>query len=143
MWEALAFWRLCPRRIASDLRRFFHCTINDWHQGRLSSFDLLELFGVDIVDDQDTETRTVTVEFAPEDGAVADLLRDGERAEWKRMLAQIANISALFRSAKFPNAETDSYGEQVFYPISQVRQLVEDFSAVESGDAVILFPGEG
>ena len=137
------FWKLGPRQIASDLRRFFHCTIGDWHQGRLSSFDLLEMFGVNIVEDHDTETRTVEIEFAPEDGAVADLVRDGERPEWKQMLGQVANISALFRAAKFPNAETDNYGEQIFYPVSQIKQFVEEISAIESGDAVILFPGEG
>lgn len=142
VWEALAFWRMAPRQIASDLRRFFHCTIGDWHQGRLSSFDLLEMFGVTIIDDPDTETRTVEIEFAPEDGAVADLVRDGERPEWKRMLAQVANISAIFRAAKFPNADSEHYGEQVFYPVSQIKQFVEDISVIESGGAVILFPGE-
>lgn len=106
----------------------------------MSSFKLLELFGVAIVDDPDEETRTIAVDFAPEDGAVAAALRDGERPEWKQALAQVANISAMFRSAKMPNADTDVYGERMFLPASKIRQFIDDQAAIEAG--VIMFPGE-
>lgn len=140
--EAVAFWQLFPRQIASDLRRFFPgCCIRDWHQGRLSSFDLLELFGVSIEDDPENEERTITIEWPPDDGAVAMAIRDGERAEWKQMLAQIANISALFRSAKFPKADTDEYGERLFFPASRIREFTDVQRAIDDGD-VIMFPGE-
>jgi len=110
----------------------------------LSSFDLLELFGVSVVDDPELEERTITVEWPPDDGAVALAMRDGERAEWKQMLAQIANISAMFRSAKFPKAETDEYGERLFLPVSRVREFVEDQKALAAAvdGGVIMFPGE-
>lgn len=106
----------------------------------MSSFKLLELFGVTIVDDPEAEIRTIEVDFAPEDGAVAALLRDGERPEWKQALAQVANISAMFRSAKMPNADTDVYGERMFFPASKIRQFTEDQQAI--GGGVIMFPGE-
>lgn len=139
--DAVAFWRQCPRQIASDLERFWpRWCIEDWHRGGLSSFKLLELFGVTITDDHEAETRTITVDFAPEEGAVAAALRDGERPEWKQALAQVANISAMFRSAKMPNADTEVYGERMFFPASKVRQFIEDQQAIEAG--VIMFPGE-
>lgn len=106
----------------------------------MSSFKLLELFGVTITDDPEEEIRTIAVDFAPEDGAVAAKLRDGERPEWKQALAQVANISAIFRGGKFPNADTDAYGERWFLPASKVRQFIDDQAAVEAG--VIMFPGE-
>ncbi|MCV7208416.1 hypothetical protein [Mycolicibacterium canariasense] len=109
----------------------------------MSSFELLELFGVTIDEDHENEVRTVTVEFAPEDGAVADALRDGERPEWKQMLAQIANIAALFRSGKFPRAEHEEYGERTFLPVKRIKQIIADRQAVEAGGGLIMFPGEG
>lgn len=105
----------------------------------MSSFELLELFGVSIDDsvtldgktfDADTpivtsagwstaavleaadKTRTIRVDFAPEDGALADALRDGERPEWKRMLAQTANETAVLRAGQVKGA--DDYGSQIF-----------------------------
>lgn len=106
----------------------------------MSSYELMELFGVTITDDPEAETRTIDVEFAPEDGAVAASMRDGERPEWKQAVAQTANISALFRSVKMPKADTDAYGERMFLPACKVRQFVDDQQAIEAG--VILFPGE-
>ena len=69
--------------------------------------------------------RTVRIDFVPEDGALATALRGGERAEWKQMLAQTANISAIFRSAKFPNADTSEYGERLFFPMERLREFAE------------------
>ncbi|AMS02099.1 tail assembly chaperone [Mycobacterium phage Xeno] len=133
--QAFAFWRMAPRQIASDLRRFFPgCHIRDWHQGRMSSYELLELFGVTVNEDAKTETRTITVDWPPEGGAVAAVVRDGERPEWQKMLAQVANISALFRSVKLPNADTEMYGEQLFFPISKTREFVETQRAVAEGE---------
>ncbi|GAB5002427.1 MULTISPECIES: hypothetical protein [Mycobacterium] len=44
MLEAIKLWRLFPTQIASDLRRYYPgCHIRDWHQGRMSSRELLEL----------------------------------------------------------------------------------------------------
>lgn len=44
MLEAIKLWRLFPSQIASDLRRYYPgCHIRDWHQGAMSSRELLEL----------------------------------------------------------------------------------------------------
>jgi hypothetical protein len=101
-------WRRWPRQIASDLRRFFHCSIADWHQGRLSSFELLELFRVD---------------FAPEDGALAKELRGGELPEWQQMVRQSANTLAVLRAAQVPNAQADEYGERLFFPLAKLAEI--------------------
>jgi hypothetical protein len=130
--KALAIWRMYPRQIASDLRRFWPgCHIRDWHQGRMSSYELIELFGASVTDDPETETRTIRIDFAPEDGAVADALRGGERPEWKQAVVQTASISALFRSAKFPDADTSEYGEQLFLSIDRIREIEAEQHARE------------
>lgn len=116
--EALAFWRLYPRQIASDLRRFWHLRIADWHQGRLSSFELLELFGVSLVEeDEENQIRTICADFAPEEGALAAAMRDGDRPEWKQAVVQSANELSVLRVAQVPGADGDEYGARLFMPI--------------------------
>ena len=107
----------------------------------MSSFELLELFGVSIEDDPQSRERTIRIEWPPDDGAVDKAMRDGERSERDQMLAQIANISAMFRSAKFPKADTDEYGERLFFPASKIREFIDTQRAIDDGD-VIMFPGE-
>lgn len=116
-------WRRWPRQIASDLRRFFHASIADWHQGRMSSYELLELFGVSIIDDPKRKTRTIRVDFAPEDGALAGALRDGEIPEWQQMVRQAANTLAVLRAAQVPDAQSDEYGERLFFPLSRLVEI--------------------
>jgi hypothetical protein len=116
-------WRRWPRQIASDLRRFFHCSIADWHQGRLSSFELLELFGISIVSDPKAKVRTIRVDFAPEDGALAKELRGGELPEWQQMVRQSANTLAVLRAAQVPNAQADEYGERLFFPLDKLAEI--------------------
>lgn len=115
-----------PRQTASDLSRFHHRRIAEWHQGQLSSYELLELFGVSIEDDPELEVRTIRVDFAPEDGAIADAMRGGERPEWKRMLAQTANETAVLRAAYVPDADADEYASQLFLPAARLREMAEE-----------------
>src|SRR5262245_35368973 len=98
VWEAQMVWRLFPRQMASDLQRFFHRRIAEWHSGEMSSFELLELFGASVVDDLKAKTRTIRIEFAPEDGEIANALRGGDRPEWQQMLAQAANEIQVLRA---------------------------------------------
>lgn len=97
--EAVAIWRKYPRQIASDLKRFFHTDIEDWHQGRLSSYKLLEWFGATITDDEDNKVRTIVVEFAPENGALAKALRDGGFSRFEEMVAETHNEIARLRTS--------------------------------------------
>lgn len=124
--EAQRIWRVLPRQMASDLQRFFHRRIAEWHSGEMSSYELLELFGAAIVDDPAAKTRTIRFDFPPEDGAVAGELRGGERPEWKRMLAQIANETAVLRAAQVQGADADEYGSQLFLPMWREREFAAD-----------------
>lgn len=92
----------------------------------MSSFELLELFGVDILDDPDTKTRTIRVDFPPEDGALAEALRGGERPEWKQAIAQAANELAVIRVVQAPDAQADEYGSRLFLPPHRQRELMEE-----------------
>lgn len=92
----------------------------------MSSFELLELFGVSIVDDPKSKTRTIRIEFAPEDGVLAEGLRGGERSEWKQMLAQTANETAVLRAGQVQGADADEYGSRLFFPVWRERQFVAD-----------------
>lgn len=95
---ALSFWRRYPREIASDLRRFFPgCHIRQWHSGELSSFELLELFGVTVIDDPEQRVRTLRVDFPPKDGAVDCALREGGFNRDQTIAAAIHNELALNR----------------------------------------------
>ena len=95
---ALAFWRRYPREIASDLRRFFPgCHIRQWHAGELSSYELLELFGVTVVDDPEQMVRTLRIDFPPKDGAVDTALREGGFNRQESIAAATFNELALNR----------------------------------------------
>lgn len=165
--ETLTVWRMWPRQIASDLRRFFHCRIADWHRGEISSYELLELFGASVDEsvtlcgsqfDADTpivtsagmatvdlladeKTRTIRVDFPPEDGAVAAALRGDERPEWKQMLAQTANSLAILRVVQAPDADTDTYGERLFLPIERQRELADEQQAMRDQHQRLREPG--
>jgi hypothetical protein len=115
-----------PRHIASDLSRFHRRRIAEWHRGALSSFELLELFGVYTSYNAAERTRTIRVEFVPEDGALAAALLRGERPEWKQMLAQVASTTAVIRAKVVPNADSDEYGERLFLPVWRERELFEE-----------------
>lgn len=116
-------WRRWPRQIASDLQRFFHRRIADWHQGRMSSYELLELFGISIDDDPVEKVRTIRVDFAPEHGALAAALRGGELPEWQQMLRQSTNTLAVLRAAQVPGAQADEYGERLFFPLAKIAEI--------------------
>lgn len=136
-------WRRWPRQIASDLRRFFHLPIADWHQGRLSSFELLELFGISIDEDPATRTRTIRVDSAPEDGALAAALRGGELPEWQQMIRQTANTLAVLRAAQVPGAAADEYGERLFFPLAKVLEIEAEEEARQAEETRMREQGVG
>lgn len=119
-------WRRWPRQIASDLQRFFHRRIAEWHSGEMSSYELLELFGVSVIDDPAAQTRTIRVDFAPDDGALATALRSGELPEWQQMMRQSANTLAVLRAAQVPGAAADEYGERLFFPLAKLLEIDDE-----------------
>lgn len=88
----------------------------------MSSYKLLEMFGARIVDNPATKVRTIHMDFAPEDGAVAKAMRDGEGTEMTQAVRQIANEAAVLRAAYVPNADASQYGSGFFLPQAIARQ---------------------
>lgn len=133
----------------------------------MSSYELLELFGVDVIDPEtrtvwacvyspdagmrilqqiavevdENPVRTIQVDFAPEDGVLASALRDGERPEWKQMLAQSANESAVLRAAQVQGADGDEYGSRLFLPVWRERELIAEDVIVQTERARPAEPG--
>lgn len=93
----------------------------------MSSYELLELFGVSFHDDPVAKVRTIRVDFAPENGELAKAMRDGERPEWQQMLAQSANETAVLRAAYVPDAQSDEYGSRLFFPVPKLREFAADY----------------
>src|SRR5512139_1333868 len=121
--EAQAIWVRWPRQIASDLSRFHHRRIADWHQGVMSSYELLEL-----------------LEYPPEDGALARAIRDGERSEWQQMLAQVANEVAVLRAGQVQSVDGDEYGSMLWFSAAKLREMADRAEAVEDArEAVFAF----
>lgn len=88
----------------------------------MSSYKLLEMFGARIVDDPAAKARIIHMDFAPEDGAVAKAMRDGEGTELVQATRQIANETAVLRAAYVPNADASQYGSGFFLPLAIARQ---------------------
>ena len=65
----------------------------------MSSFELLELFGVSVEDDPKTRTRTFRVDFAPEDGALAKAMRGGQWSQAELVRAETFNEIARLRAS--------------------------------------------
>lgn len=84
-------WRQFPRQIASDLSRFHHRRIAEWHSGEMSSYELLEL-----------------VEHLPETGAYKAALRRGGYTVDQAMIAELFNETARFR-ASYHSAHGSKY----------------------------------
>ncbi len=149
MKQAQAFWRMCPRQIASDLRRFFRCHVRDWHRGDLSSYELLELFGASIVDDPHTGrvhpdtvvyvwskgqltrrlyasfcdgTRTIKVEVPPEGGAGDQAVREGGYTRLEHLVAESHNELARFRASYHT---VSSRGKVTYEPPQMLDPRVE------------------
>ena len=88
----------------------------------MSSYKLLELFGARVVDNPAKRVRTIHMDFAPDNGAVAKAMRDGEGSELEQAVRQIANEAAVLRAAYVPNADASQYGSGFFLPPAIARQ---------------------
>ncbi len=103
--EAQAIWVLFPAEIAVDLRRDYGIRIADWHQGQMSSYEMLEL-----------------LEFADDDGAFKTALREGEPSRQRQAVLQIANEIAVLRAGMVPDVESELYGSRLFIPDKLLRE---------------------
>lgn len=90
----------------------------------MSSFKLLELFGVATVPDpEDADKRLIEVDFAPEDGAVAKARRDGDWPEETKILAEMHKELAIYHAAKYRQSDKN-YKATVF--LSPVERRERD-----------------
>lgn len=92
----------------------------------MPSHELLELFGVRVVEDVETMTRTLYVDLAPDGGGVAKAMRGGERGETEQMMAQCANELSVLRAGLVPNAQADQYGSRLFLTMARMREYAEE-----------------
>ena len=81
MLEALQVWRLYPGEIESDLSRYHHLDIKEWHQGRMSSRRLLTL-----------------IRFLPDESATKTAARLGDWTEGRYLDASVVNELRLMRA---------------------------------------------
>lgn len=65
----------------------------------MSSYELLELFGVSFVDDEETRIRSIRVDFAPDDSALARSMRGGAWSEAELIRAETFNEIARLRAS--------------------------------------------
>jgi hypothetical protein len=110
--EALWIWRQYPREIASDLSQYHHRRIKEWHDGSMSSYELLEL-----------------LEFMPERGAFKTAARGGEYSQEEKVWVQIANELAVIRAGFMPKVKGEEYGSQLHYSPLKLQEMIEKADA--------------
>jgi hypothetical protein len=106
--DAIWIWSQFPRQIASDLSQYHHRRIAEWHQGDMSSYELLEL-----------------LEHMPERGAFKTAARGGEYSEEEITLRHLANEVARLRATMHA-----VYGQRYDPPLlmtkAEQREQLED-----------------
>jgi hypothetical protein len=105
--SAQALWCQYASEISSDLSRYHHRRIADWHRGVLKSQELLEL-----------------LEHMDDAGAFKTALRGGEPSEQQKAILQIANETAVLRAGQLPGADGEQWGSQLFFTPEKIRELV-------------------
>jgi len=105
-----------PRQISSDLSRFHHRRIADWHHGEMSSYELLEL-----------------IEFPAEEGALAQALREGDLPPWQQMIRQTANEVAVLRAGQVQGVDGAEYGSRLWVPADVIKESMERAKESEEG----------
>jgi len=106
---ALWIWRQFPRQIASDLSRYHHRRIAEWHDGTMSSYELLEL-----------------IEFFPDDGALRTAQRGGELCLRDQMLRYGVNETARLRATMHIVNGGKRYEPFTFLSVAEQRANYED-----------------
>lgn len=98
----------------------------------MSSRELLELFGVTVDDDPKAKVRTITIDWPPEDGAVALAMRGGERPEWQQMTAQIANESSVLRATYAQGATAEDYAARLWLSRAMERAHADELDRIRA-----------
>lgn len=104
---AVELWSRYPTEIESDLSRFHHRHIREWHQGQMSSREFI-----------------VLVVYLPDDSEYQKARRDGDWSEMEYMAAAAANRLA----------REDDY--LFLSPSQRVEEVVDDDDLAEQRDSV-------
>lgn len=124
MYEAVALWRRFPGEIASDLSRYHRLRIADWHQGRMLSFELLEL-----------------CRFMDDEGEYKKALRFAiTGSPWsERAYADFAaaNEAAVLRAGQLQGVDSDQYGGRLFIPANIAKDRAVEEEKARSARASI------
>lgn len=114
MLQALWLWRQYPKQIASDLSQFHHRRITEWHDGTMSSYEMLEL-----------------LEFMPDKGAFKTALRGGEYSEQEITWRHIANELARLRATMHAVHGGQRYDPPTLLTRAEQREEAEDAEEME------------
>ena len=114
--EALWIWKQFPRQIASDLSQYHHRRIAEWHQGDMSSYELLEL-----------------LEYMDDRGAFKRAARGGEWSKEEAIWVHIANEIAKLRATTHVvhGGKDAAYAPMIFMSPSELRELAEKAEEME------------
>jgi hypothetical protein len=104
--DAQVIWSNYPSEIASDLSRYHHRRISEWHSGEMKSLELLEL-----------------LEHMDEDSAFKTALREGEPSEHRKAVLQIANEIAVLRAVQAEGVDGDQWGSRLFFTPRKLKEL--------------------
>ena len=117
---ALWIWRQFPRQIASDLSQFHHRRIAEWHDGTMSSYELLEL-----------------VEHLPDRGAYKTACRGGELCLEDQMMRYGVNEIARLRATIHAVYGGKRYEPFTFKSLAEQRAAYEEEMATADGREAI------
>lgn len=117
---ALTIWKQFPRQIASDLSEFHHRRIAEWHQGTMSSYELLELL-------EYMNPRGAFRSACHESG----VLREMPWSEEEEALFYGINEVSFLRAITYVANGGESYDPYVFKSPQQWAQELEEAEAPE------------
>jgi len=107
----MALWARYPTEIEHDLSRYHGRRIAEWHQGQMSSRELLAL-----------------VVYLPDDSAYQGARRDGDWTELEYIAAATANRLA---------AQSGQEYEPFFSPAQRAEQVIDDNDLAEQREGVL------
>lgn len=114
--EALWLWKQFPRQIASDLSRYHHRRIAEWHDGSMSSYELLEL-----------------IDQLPARGSFRTAVRGGELCVEDQMLRHGINEVTRLRAIMNSVHGGKSYVPTIYYSQAEILEMQEEQAAVADG----------
>lgn len=121
--KALWVWKQFPRQIASDLSRYHHRRIAEWHSGVMSSYEMLEL-----------------LEFMEPKGAFKTAVRDYEYSEEDQVWRYIATELAKLRATMHAVHGGERYVPKVYMTLAEMREnMVEAEQAEERREEIFQF----